>query len=77
MRIWKSGRRSEDGDQPLKTRIPDIGRSTAASYGISVYLNSQPDGETGSLSHAPGKIAEYQPQLLLTALWLGAEDSLN
>jgi len=50
-------------------------------YGISAHLNSQPDmmvcGDTGSISDAPSKIAECQPQLLLTALRLGAEDSLK
>ena len=34
-------------------------------------------GDTGSISDAPGKIAECQPQLLLTALRLGAQDSLK
>ena len=50
-------------------------------YGISGFLNSQPDmmvcGEAESISDVRSKIAECQPQLLVTALRLGAEDSLK
>src|SRR5882762_4476333 len=50
-------------------------------YGISAYLNSQPDmtvcGEAESISDVRSKIAECQPQVLVTALRLGAEDSLK
>ncbi len=49
--------------------------------GISDYLNSQPDmmvcGEAESIWDAQSKIAECQPQVLVTALRLGAEDSLK
>lgn len=50
-------------------------------YGICAYLNSQLDmticGEAGSIPEARSKIAECHPQLLVTALGLGAEDSLK
>lgn len=50
-------------------------------YGISGYLNSQPDmvvcGEAESVSDARIKVAECQPQVLVTALRLGVEDSLK
>jgi DNA-binding NarL/FixJ family response regulator len=69
------------GEQPPKTRILVLDEQPLLRHGISVYLNSQPDmmvcGETGSISDAPSKIAECQPQLLLTALRLGAQDSLK
>ena len=49
--------------------------------GIRAYLNSQLDmsvcGEAGSILEARSKIAECHPQLLVTALGLGAEDSLK
>ena len=49
--------------------------------GISDYLNSQPDmmvcAEAESIWDAQSKIAECQPQVLVTALRLGAEDSLK
>ena len=49
--------------------------------GISDYLNSQPDmmvcGEAESIWDAQSKIAECQPQVLVTALRLGVEDSLK
>jgi len=50
-------------------------------YGICAYLNSQLDmsvcGEASSIPEARSKIAECHPQLLVTALGLGAADSLN
>jgi DNA-binding NarL/FixJ family response regulator len=50
-------------------------------YGVSVYLNSEPDmvvcGEADSLPAAGTKIAECQPQLLVTELRLSAGDSLK
>jgi len=49
--------------------------------GISDYLNSQPDmmvcGEAESIWDAQSKIAECQPQVLVTALRLGAEDGFK
>jgi len=50
-------------------------------YGIRDYLNSQPDmivcGEADNIRDARNKIAEHKPQLLVTALRLGAGDSLE
>lgn len=50
-------------------------------YGISAYLNSQPDmvvcGEAGSVSETRSKISACQPHFLVTALRLGAGDSLK
>jgi DNA-binding NarL/FixJ family response regulator len=50
-------------------------------YGICAYLNSQVDmsvcGEAGSIPEARSKIAECHPQVLVTSLGLGAEDSLK
>jgi DNA-binding NarL/FixJ family response regulator len=50
-------------------------------YGICAYLNSQLDmsvcGEASSIPEARSKIAECHPQLLVTALGLGAADSLK
>ena len=50
-------------------------------WGISAYLNSQPDmmvcGEAGSVSDARSKVAECQPQFVVTALRLGAGDNLK
>ena len=69
------------GEQPAKIRILVLDEQPLLRHGISAYLNSQPDmivcGDTGSISDAPTKIAECQAQLLLTALRLGAEDSLK
>src|SRR5437773_10117718 len=49
--------------------------------GNSAYLDSQPDmmvcGEAGSVSDARRKTAECQPQFVVTALRLGAGDSLK
>ncbi len=68
-------------EQPAKTRILLLDDQPLLRYGISVHLNSQPDmmvcGDTGSISDARSKIVECQPHLLLTALRLGAEDSLK
>jgi DNA-binding NarL/FixJ family response regulator len=50
-------------------------------YGISAYLNSQPDmvvcGEADNILDAGTNIAECQPQLLVTELRLGAGDGLK
>src|SRR6476469_5043688 len=50
-------------------------------YGISAYLNSQADivvcGEADSIPGAQSKIAECQPQLLVTDLRIGGCDSLK
>jgi DNA-binding NarL/FixJ family response regulator len=72
---------SDSGEQPVKIRILVLDEQPLLRQGISAYLNSQPDmmvcGEAESLSAARSKIAECQPQLLMTALRLGLGDSLS
>ena len=75
-------RSSESVDEePAKIRIFVLDEQPLLRQGISAYLNSQPDmmvcGEAGSVSEARGKIAECQPQFVVTALRLGAGDSLK
>jgi len=69
------------GEEPAKIRIFVLDEQPLLRQGISAYLNSQPDmmvcGEAGSVSDARGKIAECQPQFVVTALRLGAGDSLK
>ena len=66
---------------PAKTRILVLDEQPMIRYGISVYLNSQPDmivcGEADSIPDARSKISEHKPDLLLTALRLGIGDSLE
>ena len=67
--------------EAAKIRILVLDDQPLLRYGISAYLNSQPDmmvcGEAKSISDVRSKIAECQPQVLVTALRLGAEDSLK
>jgi DNA-binding NarL/FixJ family response regulator len=67
--------------EAAKIRILVLDDQPLLRYGISAYLNSQPDmtvcGEAESISDVRSKIAECQPQVLVTALRLGAEDSLK
>src|SRR6266436_6247663 len=69
------------GEQPAKIRILVLDEQPLLRHGISAYLNSQPDmmvcGEGGSVSDARSKVAECQPQFVVTALRLGAGDSLK
>jgi DNA-binding NarL/FixJ family response regulator len=69
------------GGHPEKIRIVVLDEQPLLRYGISAYLNSQPDmivcGEADSLPGAGTKIAECQPQLVVTELRLGAGDSLK
>src|SRR5437773_2086037 len=64
-----------------KTRILVLDEQPLLRYGISAYLNSQPDmivcGEADNIPDARSKIAECKPHLLLTALRLGIGDSLE
>jgi|SRR5215831_995979 len=68
-------------EQPAKIRILVLDEQPLLRQGISAYLNSQPDmmvcGEAGSVWDARSKVAECQPQLVVTALRLGAGDSLK
>src|SRR6266404_24566 len=72
---------ADSGDQPAKIRILVLDDQPLLRCGISAFLNSQPDMmvccEAATILDVPNKIAEYQPQLLVTALRLGAEDILK
>ncbi len=72
---------TDTGEHPAKIRILVLDEQPLLRYGISAYLNSQPDmvvcGEADSLLDAGSKIAECQPQLLVTELRLGTGDSLK
>src|ERR1044071_2824884 len=72
---------SSSGKNPVKTRILILEEHQLLRHGISDYLNSQPDmivcGEADDIRDARNKIAECKPQLLLTALRLGAGDTLE
>ena len=72
---------SDSGENRAKVRILILDEQPLLRFGISAYLNSQPDmivcGEADSISVAQKKIAECSPQLLLTSLQLGAGDSLR
>lgn len=68
-------------ENPPKTRILVLDEQPMLRYGISVYLNSQPDmivcGEAESIPDAWSKIGECEPHLLMTAFRLGIGDSLE
>src|SRR5438876_7992314 len=68
-------------EQPAKIRIFVLDAQPLLRQGISAYLNSQPDmmvcGEAGSVPDARRKIAECQPQFVVTALRRGAGDRLK
>ena len=69
------------GKNSAKTRILILEEHPLLRHGISDYLNSQPDmivcGEADNIREARNKLAECKPHLLLTALRLGAGDSLE
>jgi two-component system, NarL family, response regulator DevR len=72
---------SDSSERSPKIAIFVLDEQPLLRYGISAYLNSQPDmmvcGEAESLLNARSRIAGCQPHLLLTALRLGAGDSLK
>jgi DNA-binding NarL/FixJ family response regulator len=72
---------SDSGERSPKIAIFVLDEQPLLRYGISAYLNSQPDmmvcGEAESLLNARSKIAQCQPQLVLTGLRLGTGDSLK
>jgi DNA-binding NarL/FixJ family response regulator len=72
---------SDSGENRAKVRILVLDEQPLLRFGISEYLNAQPDmivcGEADSISAAQKKIAECSPQLLLTSLQLGTGDSLR
>ena len=69
------------GKTTEKTRVVILEEHPLLRHGIVDYLNSQPDllacGEAANIRDARDKIAKSEPQLLLTALRLGAGDSLE
>jgi len=74
-------RMAGSGKTPAKTRILVLEEQPLFRYGISAYLNSQPDmivcGEADNIPDARSKIAKCEPHLLLTAVRLGIGDSLE
>jgi DNA-binding NarL/FixJ family response regulator len=70
---------TDSGEQPVKIRILVLDEQPLLRQGISVYLNSQPDmvvcGEADSIPGAWSRIAQCQPQLVVTELRLGCCDS--
>jgi DNA-binding NarL/FixJ family response regulator len=72
---------SDPGEPPAKIRILVLDEQPLLRQGIKAYLNSQPDmvvcAEAGSLSDARSKIAECQPQVVVTPLRLGLQDTLK
>ena len=70
-----------DSGEPPAIRVLVLDEQPLLRYGICAYLNSQLDmnvcGEAGSIPDALTKIAECHPQLLVTSLGLGAEDTLK
>src|ERR1051326_5196411 len=67
------------GKNAARTRILILEEHPLLRHGLCDYLNAQPDmiccGESDSIRDARDKIAESKPQLLLTALRLGAGDA--
>ena len=72
---------TDTGEHSAKIRILVLDEQPLFRYGISAYLNSRPDmvvcGEADTIAGAATKIAEFQPQLVVTELRLGAGDSLK
>jgi DNA-binding NarL/FixJ family response regulator len=72
---------SDSGENQAKVRILVLDEQPLLRFGVSAYLNSQPDmivcGEADSISAAQKKISECSPQLLVTSLQLGAGDGLR
>src|SRR5437762_10566249 len=84
MEIPKSratGRIVPPGKHGAKTRILVVDEHPLLRHGIIAFINSQPGmivcGEADCIPDARSRIAEYKPQLLLTALRLGTGDSLE
>ena len=66
---------------PAKIQVLVLEEHPLLRYGVAYYLNAQPDmtvcGESDNIRDARHKIHECKPHLLLTALRLGAGDSLE
>ena len=72
---------NDSGEEPTKIKILVLDEQPLLRHGIRAYLNSQPDmmvcSEAGTISDARSKISDCQPEFLVTALRLGAEDGLK
>src|SRR5438270_1439148 len=72
---------SVSGKDTVRTRILILEEHPLLRHGISDYLNRQPNlivcGEADNIRDARDKVAECKPQMLVTALRLGAGDSLE
>src|SRR5437660_7038273 len=72
---------SPTGKRSVRTRIFVLDEHPLVREGIINYLNLQPDlavcGETDNIRDARNKLATCKPQLLISALRLGAGDSLE
>jgi len=72
---------SDSSEPPATIRVLVLDEQPLLRYGVCAYLNSQPNmsvcGEAGSIAEARSKMAEYHPQLVVTALGLGVENSLK
>ena len=72
---------SDPTKNPVRTRILILEEHPLLRHGLCDYINSQPDmiccGQADNIRAARNKIAESKPQLLLTALRLGAGDCLE
>lgn len=69
------------GRQIGKTRIVVVDEHPLLRYGITTFLNCQPDmvvcGEADSIPSARARLTECRPQLLLIGMRLGTGDSLE
>ena len=69
------------GKNPVRIRILILEEHPLLRHGLCDYISSQPDmiccGQADNIRDVRNKIAESKPQLLLTALRLGAGDSLE
>ena len=72
---------SPTGSKAVRTRVFVLEEHPLLREGVITYLGLQPDlvvcGETDNIRDARNKIATCKPHLLITALRLGAGDSLE
>jgi DNA-binding NarL/FixJ family response regulator len=78
----RATRMTGSGKNPAaKTRILVLDEHTLLRFGLTAYLNSQPNvivcGEADSVPDARSKISECKPHLLLTSFRLGSGDTLE
>lgn len=72
---------SDQEKHPAKIEVLVLEEHPLLRYGVANCLNAQPDmavcGESDNIRDARQKIQQFKPRLLLTALRLGAGDSLE